>query len=284
MPIEKFDTGKYDLYQLNLLEYMTDVADRFAPDFVIDDEGNAFAVDSQAPFIFMRRYNHGVLNVSFSYADYMKQDTNDNENPIDIINALGIDPEKFWYLLLFVADYVEGSTSGTCKCIPSPREEIQQLIDFVEANEESVSDFHGVRYRQPMKLTLQIKGHRLVIDNPNTISAIAGMCGMALEDTGYVRLLDHGKVSVDIADKSDSVSIWLFTKMLRCFFELYPQFASQRKTGNDTTKSTLRLISKLVYMAGLTTNENYRIDDENLKGILKQHRNYKIDTINSIYG
>lgn len=284
MPIEKFDTEKYDLDQLKLLEYMTAVADRFAPDFVIDGEGNAFAVDSQAPFIFMRRYNRGVLNVSFSYADYMKQDINDNENPIDIINALGIDPEKFWYLLLFVADYVEGSTSGTRKCNPSPREEIQRLIDFVEANEESVSELYGVRYRQPMKLTLHIKGHRLVIDNPNTISAIAGMCGMALDDTGYVRFLDHVKVSADIADTSDSVRIWLFTKMLRCFFDLYPQFASQRKTGNDTTKSTLRLISKLVYMAGLTTNENYRIDDENLKGILKQHRNYKIDTINSIYG
>ena len=282
MLIEKFDTENYDKKEEHLLEYMTAVADRFAPDFIIGSDGNAYEVDSQAPFIFKRRYNQGVLKVSFSYADYMKRDMTDNENPIDIIRALGIDVEKFWYLLLFVADYVEGSTVNTLKCNPSPRQEIEGLIDFIEANEDSVHDIYGVRHHQPMKLTLQIKGHRLIIDNPNTISAIAGMCGMALENMGHISFLDS--CPSEIADKKHSIRIWLFAKMLRCFFEMYPQFASQRKSGNDTTKSTLLLISKLVYMTGLTTNEDYRTDDENLKGILKQYRNYNIDTINTIYG
>lgn len=282
MPIERFNTENYNKGEESLLEYMTAVADRFAPDFVFDSEGNAFEVDSQAPFIFKRRYNNGKLKVSFSYADYIKRDINDNENAIDIIHALGIDVEKFWYLLLFVVDYVVGSTSGTIKCNPSPREEIKRMVEMVETNEVSVSDFYGVRHREPMQLILRIKGRRLVITNPNTISAIAGMCGMALEETGNIRLLDS--CPSDITDKSDSVRIWLFAKMLRCFFDLYPQFASRRKTGNDTTKSTLRLISKLVYMTGLTANEDYRTDDENLKGLLKQYRDYKIDTINTIYG
>ena len=282
MPIERFNTENYNKGEESLLEYMTAVADMFAPDFVFDSEGNAFEVDSQAPFIFKRRYNNGKLKVSFSYADYISRDINDNENAIDIIHALGIDVEKFWYLLLFVVDYVEGSTSGTLKCNPSPREEIKRMVEMVEANEVSVSNLYGVRHREPMQLTLRIKGRRLVITNPNTISAIAGMCGMALEETGNIRLLDS--CPSDITDKSDSVRIWLFAKMLRCFFDLYPQFASRRKTGNDTTKSTLRLISKLVYMTGLTANEDYRTDDENLKGLLKQYRDYKMDTVNAIYG
>ncbi|MDE6551558.1 MAG: hypothetical protein K2K98_01145 [Muribaculaceae bacterium] len=282
MPIERFDTEKYNQEEENLLEYMIAVADRFAPDFVIGSDGNAYEVDSQAPFIFKRRYNQGKLKVSFSYTDYLKHDINDNENAIDIIRALGIDVEKFWYLLLFVADYVEGSTTNTLICSPSPREEIKHLIDFIEDNEDSVHDIYGVKHRQPMKLTLQIKGHRLIIDNPNTISAIGGMCGMALENMEYISFLDQ--CPSEIADKKDSVRIWLFAKMLRCFFDIHPQFAAQRKTGNDTTKSTLRLISKLVYMVGLTSNEDYCTDDENLKGILKQYRNYNIDTINTIYG
>ena len=282
MPIERFNTENYNKGEESLLEYMTAVADRFAPDFVFDSEGNAFEVDSHAPFIFKRRYNNGKLKVSFSYADYISRDINDNENAIDIIHALGIDVEKFWYLLLFVVDYVVGSTSGTIKCNPSPREEIKRMVEMVEGNEVSISDLYGVRHREPMQLILRIKGRRLVITNPNTISAIAGMCGMALEETGNIRLLDS--CPSDITDKSDSVRIWLFAKMLRCFFDLYPQFASRRKTGNDTTKSTLRLISKLVYMTGLTANEDYRTDDENLKGLLKQYRDYKIDTINTIYG
>lgn len=282
MPIERFETETYNREEENLLEYLTAVADRFAPDIAFGSDGEAYEVDSQAPLMFKRRYNGGRLNVSFVYEDYIRTDRNDNENVIDIIRALGIDIEKFWYLLLFVVDYVDGSTVKTLRCNPSPKQEIERLIDFVESNEDSFSKFSGMKHRQPMKLTLQIKGHRLIIDNPNTISAIAEMCRQTVPEIRYGNFLNLG--TTDIADKSDSVRIWLFARMMRGFFELYPQFASKRKTGNDTTKSTLRLISKLVYLTGLTTNEDYHTDDENLKGILKQHRNYKIDTVNTIYG
>lgn len=282
MPIVRFDTEAYIKEEMDLLEYVIAVADRVAPDVVISSDGKAYEVDSQAPFLFKRRYNNGMLNVRFSYADFVRQDHIDNENIIDIIHAVGVDPEKFWYLLLFVADYVEGSTVDTLKCHPSPKKEIEQLIDFVERNEEEWSNVSGMRYKQPMKLTLQVKGHRLIIENPNTISAIAEMCKQALPTIGYDSFLSFG--TTEITDKSDSIRIWLFAKMIRCFFELYPQFAAQRKTGNTTTKSTLRLISKLVYLAKFTDNEDYWIDDENLKGIIKQYRNYNIDTINAIYG
>ena len=72
--------------------------------------------------------------------------------------------------------------------------------------------------------------------------------------------------------------------MLRYFFEQYPQFANKRKTGNAITKSTLKFISKLIYFVKLTDNEDYNYDDENLRATLKQYRNYKINTINRIYG
>ena len=146
MPIERFDTENFNENEENLLEYMRAVADRIAPDFMIDPDGNAIAIDSQAPFIFKRRYNHGKLKVTFNYMDYLKRNINDNENHIDIVQTLGIDPEKFWYLLLFVADYVEGSTAASLKCNPTPREEIQRLIDFVEANEDSVSVLSELDY------------------------------------------------------------------------------------------------------------------------------------------
>lgn len=282
MPIERFNTESFVKEEEELLEYVYAVADKFAPDIVISSDGKAYEVDSQAPFLFKRRYNNGILNARLSYADFMRQDRADNENAIDIIRALGIDSEKFWYLLMFVADYVEGSTVDALKCHPSPKKEIEQLIDFVELNEKEWSNISGMRYRQPMKLTLQIKGRRLIIDNPNTISAIAEMCKQAVPSIGYDSFLSLG--TTEIADKPDSIRIWLFAKMIRCFFELYPQFQAKRKIGNATTKSTLRLISKLVYLAKLTDNEDYFIDDENLKGILKQYRNYKIDTINVIYG
>lgn len=280
MPIERFDTENFVREEEDLLEYVTAVADKFAPDILIDNDGMAHEIASQAPFIFKRRYNGGKLNVFFCYTDYVN--SKGNEDPIDIIRALGIAPDKFWYLLLFISDYVCGSTLDTLRCNPCPIEEIESLIDFVENNEESFSNILGIRHKKPMKLTLQIKGHRLIIENPNTISAIAAICKDALPSVEHSDILNRCPAQKE--EKSDSIRIWLFATMLRYFFTLYPQYAGKRGNAKGTTKSTLRLISKLAYFTKLTTNDDYYYDDENLKGILKQYHNYKIDTINAIYG
>ena len=101
MPIDQFQIDKYSTDEDNLLEYVIKVADVIAPDIVFADSGTPYNVDSLAPSIFKRRYNRRELNVYFHYEDYIKT-ADDNESVIDIIHALEIDPEKFWYLLLFI--------------------------------------------------------------------------------------------------------------------------------------------------------------------------------------
>lgn len=282
MPIQRFQIDNYSKEENNLLEYVINVANEFAPDIVIDENETPYKVESQAPIIFKRRYNNGKLNVYFRYEDYIKASSNNNESIIDIISALEIDPEKFWYLLLFISDYVSGSTLNTLQCNATPKQEIERLIDFIEQNEESVNRFNGFIPKQEMKLTLHIKGRTLNISNPNTLSAIANFCKQALSVVEKDSLLNVGTTTE--SDLVDTKQIGLFTEMFRCFFNLYPQFTAKRKTGNNTTKSTLRLISKLTYLTKLTTNADYDSDDENLKGIIKQYRKQKIDTINTIYG
>lgn len=264
------------------MEYVINVANEFAPDILLDENGTPYKVESQVPLIFKRRYNNGNLNVYFRYEDYIKASSNNNESIIDIISALEIDPEKFWYLLLFISDYVSGSTLNTLQCNATPKQEIERLIDFIEQNEKSVNSFNGVIPKQEMKLTLHIKGRILNISNPNTLSAIANFCKQALSVVEKGSLLNIGTTTE--SDLADTKQIGLFTEMFRCFFNLYPQFTAKRKTGNNTTKSTLRLISKLVYLTKLTTNADYDSDDENLKGIIKLYRKQKTDTINMIYG
>lgn len=281
MPIERFQIDNYSKDENNLLEYVINVANEFAPDIVIDENGTPYKIESQAPSIFKRRYNNGKLNVYFRYEAYIKPSSN-NESIIDIINALEIDPEKFWYLLLFISDYVSGSTLNTLQCNATPKQEIERLIDFIEQNEESVNRFNGVIPKQEMKLTLHIKGRTLNISNPNTLSAIAVFCKQALSDVEKDSLLNIGTTTE--TDLADTKQIGLFSEMFRCFFNLYPQFTAKRKTGNNTTKSILRLISKLAYLTKLTTNSDYDSDDENLKGIIKLYRKQKTDTINTIYG
>ena len=282
MPIKRFQIDNYSNDENNLLEYVIRVANELAPDIVLDENGTPYKVESQAPLIFKRRYNNGKLNVYFHYEDYIKASSNNNESIIDIISALEIDPEKFWYLLLFISDYVSGSTLNTLQCNATPKQEIEQLIDFIEQNEKSVNSFNGVIPKQEMKLTLHIKGRTLNISNPNTLSAIANFCKQALSVVEKDSLLNIGTTTE--SDLADTKQIGLFSEMFRCFFNLYPQFTAKRKTGNSTTNSTLRLISKLAYLTKLTTNADYDSDDENLKGIIKLYRKQKTDTINTIYG
>ncbi|MBD5209963.1 MAG: hypothetical protein HDS77_01640 [Bacteroidales bacterium] len=282
MLIERFQIDNFSNNEHELLEYVINVANEFVPDIVIDETGSPYKVESQAPIIFKRRYNNGKLNVYFSYADYIKASSNNNESIIDIISALEFDPEKFWYLLLFISDYVSGSTLNTLQCNATPKQEIEQLIDFIEQNEEAVNRFNGVVAKQEMKLTLHIKGRTLNISNPNTLSAIATFCKQGLSVVEEDSLLNVGTTTKK--DLTATKQIGLFAEMFRCFFNLYPQFTAKRKRGNNTTKSTLRLISKLAYLTKLTTNADYDSDDENLKGIIKLYHKQKTDTINTIYG
>lgn len=171
---------------------------------------------------------------------------------------------------------------NTLKCNATPKQEIEQLIYLINQNEESVNRFDGVIPKQDMKLTLHIKGRTLNITNPNTLSTIANFCKQSLSLIEEDSLLNVGTTTE--TDLADTKQIGLFTEMFRCFFNLYPQFTAKRKTGNNTTKSTLLLISKLAYLTKLTTNADYDSDDENLIGIIKLHRKQKIDTINTIYG
>ena len=252
MPIDQFHPDNYSAAEDRLLEYMRAVADKFNPDFIFETDGNAVPVDSQAPFIFMRRYNRRQLYGQFSDEEYMKRSTTNEETIQDIIHALGIDSEKFWYLLLFAYDYVVGCTRNAAALKLSPIEEMGEFIAYVEANEQTCDPLNGVRHRKPMALTLGKEGqHKLVITNPVTISLIAAICKEALPSLPVNSLLDSAKIDGENVSKSMSIRIWLFAELFRYFFECYPRFKNRRRSGDAVTKSTLMLISKLVYFVGL---------------------------------
>ena len=281
MPIQRFDTENYVAAEDALLEYVNAVADEYAPDFAFDPDGEAYPTDSQAPMRFRHRYNSGLLPGGFNYEDYTRR-RRFEESIIDVIEALGIDAEKFWYLLLFINDYVLGSTLNTLKLSKSPRQEMAALVSFVEKNEAGTDFFNQMQFHEPMTMTLKVKGRKLVIDNPTTISLISNACKESLKT-----IQPGSTYSLMDADNrhttSQSVRIWLFVKMLRTFFERFPQFKGRKKSQGGFSKSTLLLISKLVYFVGLTQNEDYDKDDENIKALMKQYRDYDLDTVNKYY-
>lgn len=282
MPIDKFTTDKYVGQEEELLEYVTVIADKFHPDMEIQEDGSSVLLPSQSPYQFMQRYNAGKLNVFFNYDNYMR---NDNIDSIQaIIKALGIDSDKFWYLLLFISDYVSGKALNTWKFNDTSKGEITKFIEMVRLNEADFNDAIGFSHKLPMTLSLQVKGKRLIIDNPNTISFMAAFCEEVLAEVSEHGLFNQARFEPNGYNTSDSVQIWLFTQMLLYFFEAYPQFDNQRGKSGDTPKSKLLFISKLVYFTKLTRNEAYNDNDDNIKKIIKQYKDTKINTINPIYG
>ena len=282
MPIEKFTTEDYNALEDALLEYVNAVAEVYAPDFAFDADGMAYPTESQAPRIFRIRYNKGFLTGGFSYEDYTRSKRAE-ENIIDIIEALGIDVEKFWYLLLFVHDYVMGSTVDTQRFSKSPRQEMEELVEFVGKNELGF-DFSGrMKFSVPMTLMLKVRGRKLEISNPTTISLIAHACKESIKEIHLMSVF-NSMAADGRYTTSPTVRIWLFAKMLRTFFEKYPQFTGKKRSNSESSKSTHLLISKLAYFVGLTQNEDYSTNDENIKAIIRQYRDHDLDTMNKIYG
>ena len=272
----------FDADEDKLLEYVRAVADVIAPDFAFDSAGTPYATESQAPYLFMRRYNSGKLNVNPEYEDYIRK-VKGEERLIDIIESLGIDVEKFWYLLLFVSDYVVGSAFDTLKLRNSPKQDIEGFIAFVEKNQSGYDRWRGVIHKKPMTLTLSVKGRKFEITDPTAISMIAAFCKESISSIHPESILNSMKVEEGYF-KAGSFGIWMFAKIFRRFFELYPQFSGQKKDKGGVSRSIMLLISKLAYFVRFTKNEDYNTDDENIKGVLKLYRDSDIDTVNAIYG
>ena len=119
-----------------LLEYVWEVANHFLPDY--EDTG-MIPVESSAPAIFANRYAERNLSVEERYErtqemktfkgtleeykkrEYRKLDDSfkktflDNKDLQNTIEAFGFDISKFWYLLLFIHDFIEdiGTESPT---------------------------------------------------------------------------------------------------------------------------------------------------------------------------
>ena len=120
----------YKCLNEQLLEYVWEVANHFLPDYAETDTG-MIPVESSAPAIFASRYAERNLSVEERYErskemktfkgtleeykkrEYRKLDDSfkekflTNEDLQNTIEAYKLDVSKFWYLLLFVYDFIE---------------------------------------------------------------------------------------------------------------------------------------------------------------------------------
>ena len=134
LPDIKLTIEDYYEYQgIELLDYVCDVANHFLPNI------GGTMIESKAPAIFCERYHQRNLTIEERYerhkmfyfskltfdeysklhsdekplkANFMERYQNNRELQ-DTIEAFGLDVSKFWYLLLFVHDYIEDIANNT---------------------------------------------------------------------------------------------------------------------------------------------------------------------------
>jgi len=281
-PIERLEET-YFPKGIELLEYMEEIAVLYAPDYDIDHEtGEQYIYGTTALPIFVRRYNQNELYGNFTYEDYIA-----NKDIQNTLKGLGVDIDKFWFLLLFIFDY----TCGTClDGMKATGIGIEQLTKFAKAiadNHKEINQF-GVSFKKPITISVKVEGkHQIVIDNANAIGYLATTIINNLKEIEEHPWMQSQQISMTTnAEEKESIQIWLFYKIFNDFFNLSPYnklFNVRQKRGSTISLSKTLLISRLIYFTKLSTNKNFSEDEFTLKGYIKQYKDKRIDTVNSTY-
>ena len=297
-PFDKLEEN-YFPKGIELLEYMESLAVQYVPDIDIDPStGEKYICGTTALPIFIRRFNQNKLYGNFTYEDYIA-----NENIQKTLKGLGIDIDKFWFLLLFIFDY----TCGTClNGIKATGVGIEQLTKFAKAiadNHKDINQF-GVSFKKPITISVKVEGkHQIIIDNANAIGYLATVIANNLKEIEEHPWMQSQQVRMNTpAEEKESIHIYLFYKMCNDFFNLPrydKQFNVRQKKGSITSLSKTLLISRLIHFTKLKSKKSkksksspndttskrdkFASDEFTLKGYIKQYKDKKIDTINSIY-
>lgn len=279
MPVDKFTEDTYIEFEYQLLDYVEQVALEFNPDMGFDSDGNMYPCGTLAIERFKVRYNREFIDIKFKHEDYLH-----NKEVQDTLKELGVDIDKFWYLLLYVMDYTAGYCWDAIEVKESPKEQLEKLVKLIADNCSDYNNISGATFNTPITITINAKGKQtLTIDNPNTIAYMGLLCAKgcsAIEDNSILSLKYSDN---DTLTAADTMRICLFAKMFLHFFEINKQFNKRQKKGSTISLSKNLLISRLAYFAKLTTTKSYMEDDDSLKKAIKEYGDKKLSTINSYY-
>lgn len=118
-----------DIRKAPQLKYVTEMSEKLCPDAGCIQYGHTLFQGGTC--IFLKRYFDGKIDTSFMSA---YQTHSDLQNTLE---AYGIDPTAFWYLILFLKDYVDDESSGE-ESVPTAYTIIYELasrlnkMDFIE--------------------------------------------------------------------------------------------------------------------------------------------------------
>lgn len=267
-----------------LLDYVTLLAEKHVPATKWDYE-NGFYI-SRAIGDFVSRYFDNQIDKS-RLNKYLE-----SKEVQETIIGLGYDIEKFWYLVLFVYDYCYCFCVKGIKISDSPKEQISKFLDAIRGNLTSLGEgIENISFIKPMKIVLEREGkHKIVIDDFLSILWLTGACYDALETIESGSNMTKNKTNLEFRNGkfnsdplSNSFHISYFAEIFLSFFELMPPIKKRSKKGNIVSYNKLLLVSRLIYIIGLSMNDSFMESEDTLKGYMKQYKNTKVDMFNLHY-
>ena len=248
-----------------------------------------YLMGSQYPEIvqqFIDRYNYGHVGHKDKLGDYL------NDQPIQkVLEVYQLDPEKFWYFLLFATDYAEGMGSFFSSN-PTPIEQLDSVFSLIEANlQPHVFPQGGYVFKDDpdMKLTLTVKKPGMKnrstedIDTPNALALLADIYRKADKSDPLFKLSIGG--SFEGQHPLIAQRLALFFNLMMSF--LKPLRALKGAYDRDTSIDKGYLLSQLAYLMELTPPGDTRFIDplrpRYLRDYVKAYRGDKMAGLNEHY-
>ena len=318
-PIDKFTLDKYVKEEDDLLEYVEMLGCKCHPDYdfirvkkEIEDrtETNETEVateqqateqqaaaeeEEETKYVFMgttvtqefkKRYNAKVLNARYTFEKYIQY--KDIQNTLE---ALNIDREKFWYLLLFVSDYIYGSCLEGIKVKETSRVLVEKLMQQLGKNIGNSGCI--LSFIKPMTLTLKLQEkHRSIeIDDPISLAYIYLVYEAGKDYFSNDKPTRFDTQGIDTEYKT--ILVAMFYKLLKSFFKLLPKTNTSKSAKAYSTVSLNKtlLISRLVYLTNLSKDKRYTgVYEKNskmcpnfIKDQIKSYKDYEILRANKFY-
>lgn len=262
-----------------ILDYVWELAMLIHPALPKKVKGEAFE-GSEAMPTFKERYNNRLIKVPLTYEEYKK-----NKEIQPTLAGLEIDSDKFWFLLLFIWDYTQGQCFNAQEVALSPVGELNNLISLLSqykaAGENPLTD--QMQFSKDITLSIQINGKEVqTIQHPNTIGYLLSLCKNAFQSLCDMELEDmvamcEVPLKVTSNTESNSSQIRYFTLLFKSILQPFPNgimtTQKRRSRSNEVSYNVTLLISRLIYLTGISQNEEFYVNERTLKGYLSNKSN-----------
>lgn len=157
-----------------ILEYILKVGKEFCPMVDCDDEGFTYVAGTWADMQFIAHYNRGDLNF-LSYSDYL----NDEEIQANI-EALGLDKDKFYLLILFITHYAKGAWEKPAPATELPYAQVESFCNTIIRELKDINNDGHAEFTDKAAITLKIGKKKVTVDDAVAIAYTGTMADMML--------------------------------------------------------------------------------------------------------